>query len=93
MMLVTEEPVLLEGKRVSRYELLLAGHTTKALQVKYPVFSAHHVVVFAELAAAFITFGAEQPDVVLLAVGLAVSHKTGTFFVQKHLALMALEKT
>ena len=91
VVLVTEQPVILQGERVPRYELLLAGHTTKALQVKYPVFGAHHVVVFAELAAAFITLGAEQADIVLLAVGLAVTHKTGTFLVQKHLALVALE--
>jgi hypothetical protein len=59
--------------------------------VEDSVFGAHHIVAFAEGAATFITFSAEETNVVLLAVSLPVPDEACAVFVQKHLALVALK--
>ena len=90
MVLVAEEPVVPEREGVPGDELALAGHAPEALQMEYPVLSAHHVVVLPKGAAAFVALGAEKTHVVLLAVGLPVAHEAGAGLVQEHLTLVAL---
>lgn len=55
------------------------------------VLGPHHKVVLSERLAALFTLGPEEPDVVLLAVGLAVPHEAGAVLVEEHLALGALQ--
>ena len=91
VMLVAVEAIVLQGKTLARAQLMVAGYTPETGQVENPVFRPHHKVRFSEGAAALITFGSEQSDVVLLAVGLAVTDKTRAVLVQKHLAFVALK--
>ena len=91
VVLVAVEPVVLQGKTLARAQLMVAGYTAETRQVENPVFRPHHKVRFSKGAAALITFGSEQSDVVLLAVGLAVTDKTRAVLVQKHLAFVALK--
>ena len=91
VMFITEETIVAQSKTVARYQLSVTRHAPKAFQVKYPVLCSHHVIIFAELVATFITFSAKKTDVVFFAVGLAVAHEAGTVLVQKHLTFVALK--
>ena len=60
MIFTAKEAVIPQGKFVPGYQLLFAGHASKAFQMKDLILGPHHKVVFAEGTAAFVTFGAEQ---------------------------------
>ena len=62
MVLPTKEAIIPQGKLVPRYQLLFAGHASKAFQMKDLVLGPHHKVVFSEGSAAFVTLGAEQSE-------------------------------
>ena len=62
MVFPAKEAIIPQGKLVPRYQLLFAGHASKAFQMKDLVLGPHHKVVFSEGSAAFVTLGAEQSE-------------------------------
>ena len=93
MVFIAIQSLIFQSKRVSRNELSLTSHATEALKMKYFFVCPHDVVIFAESAAAFITFCAKKSDIVLLAVGFSIADKAGAVFIKKHLAFVALKIT
>ena len=71
--------------------MAFAGGASETLYVVDFGFGSHHKVVFTKRIPALITFGAEQTNVVALAVGLAVAHEARAALVEELTALLALQ--
>ena len=56
VILSAKESIITQSKFVSWYQMLFAGHTSKAFQVKDFILGPHHKIVLAKGAVTFVAF-------------------------------------